>query len=286
MAAFDATYSPDSPKRQPFTTTRPGQGALVFERAGPKTVLGRVYAASPLRFLTPRNHGPGAWAYLSNLGGGLVDGDHVDLDVRAERDSTAFLGTQASTKVYRSPRGCSQRLDARAGEGAALAIVPDPVVCFAGARYRQEIAVSLAPTASLVLVDGYTSGRAARGERWAFAAFESRTTITRAGVVLVVDAIRLDPGPGPIVERMGRFDAIQSIVVVGPRFAAVREAMLAPLGPPSQGDATIVAASPIGADAAVLRVASDGFENASRAMRRSFDAIARALGDDPFARKW
>ena len=258
----------------------------MFERAGPRTVLGRVYAASPLRFLTPRNHGPGAWAFLSNLGGGLVDGDHVELDVRAEEGSKAFIGTQASTKVYRSPRGCSQRLVARAEEGAALAIVPDPVVCFAGARYRQEIAVALAPAASLVLVDGYTSGRAARGERWEFAAFESRTTITRAGAALVVDATRLDPAAGPIAERMGRFDVILSAIAVGPRFAAVREAMLAPLGHPSPGEATIVAASPIGADAAVLRVASDGFESASRAMRRSFDAIARVLGDDPFARKW
>jgi urease accessory protein len=253
---------------------------------GAKTVLGQAFATSPLRLLTPNNHGTAAWVFLANLGGGLVDGDHVELSVHAGEDSTAFLGTQASTKVYRSPRGCSQRLEARVDDGAALAIVPDPVACFAGARYRQDIDVSLSPTASLVLVDGYTSGRAARGERWQFDRFESRTTISRGGAPLFIDATRLDPAPGPIAERMGRFDVILSVVAVGPRFATVREAIVAPLGPPSPGDATIVAASPFGRDAAVLRVASDGFENASRALRRSFDALACVLGDDPFARKW
>jgi urease accessory protein len=263
-----------------------GRGSLAFRRSGEKTVIGEAFAASPLRLLTPRNHGDAAWVFLANLGGGLVDGDRLDLRIEAAQDTLAFVGTQAATKVYRSPRGCSHRLEVHAAGGAAIAVVPDQTVCFAGARYDQEIDISLASTASLVLFDGYTCGRAARGERWQFAHFESRTTIARGGVPAIVDATRLGPNGGPIAERMGRFGAIAWLVAIGPRFGTVREAMLRPLPAPSPGDAAVVAASAIGVDTAVLRVAADGFESASRALRSSFAALAGILGDDPFARKW
>jgi urease accessory protein len=249
-------------------------------------VLGVASATSPLRLLTPRNHGDGAWVFAATLGGGLVDGDRIELRMEADADTTALVGTQSSTKVYRSPKGCSQRFDLQAGEGAAVAIVPDPVVCFAGARYHQTIDISLAPTASLVLLDGYTCGRAARGERWQFAHFESRTTIVRGASTVMVDATLLDPAHGSIAERMGRFEAVASLIVVGPRFAGVRDALLAPRSGPAPRDSVVVAASPIGDDAAIVRVAADGFEKASRALHPSFAALARALGDDPFARKW
>ena len=51
--------------------------------------------------------------------------------------AAAFVSTQASTKVYRSPRGTSAELRARVGPDGLLIVAPDPVVCFAGARYRQ-----------------------------------------------------------------------------------------------------------------------------------------------------
>jgi urease accessory protein len=268
------------------TTTAPGRGVLAFRRAGGKTVLAEAFATSPLRLLTPRNHGDWAWVYLANLGGGLVDGDRIDLRIDAEPETSAFVGTQASTKVYRSPNGCSQRLELRAAEGVAMAIVPDPVVCFAGARYKQLIDVSLAPSASFVLFDAYTCGRAARGERWQFAHFESRITIARGGRTILVDATNLDPVHGSIGERMGWFDVMMFLVAIGPRFGRVREAMLAALEAPMAGDPVVVASSAIGADAAVMRVAGNSFESASRAFHRSFAALAATLGDDPFARKW
>lgn len=283
MAKTDSNCSPPS---RPSTTNGAGVGSLTFRRAGGKTVIAEAFAASPLRLLAPRNHGHAAWVFLANLGGGLVDGDRVDVRVHAEADTDALVSTQSATKVYRSPSGCSQRLEVRAAEGAAIAIVPDPLICFAGARYEQVIDVSLAAEASLVLFDAYTSGRAARGERWQFEQFQSRTTIAREGRNDIVEATRLDSSFGPIAQRMGRFDAVAWLVAIGPRFEGVRSAMLAPLPFPSPGDPAVLAVSPIGIDVAVARVAADSFEHASRALRPSFAALARALGDDPFARKW
>lgn len=248
-------------------------------------MLAVAFATSPLRLLTPRNHGDAAWVFLASLGGGLVDGDGIDAHIDAAKDTSAFISTQASTKVYRSSRGCSQHLHAKVADGAALAVVPDPVVCFAGANYAQKIDIDLAPQASLLLVDGYTCGRAARGERWEFTRYVSRTTLSRGGQVILIDATRLDHAHGPIVDRMGRFDVVLTLVAVGPRFAGIRDTILA-RAPRSDRNGTLAAASPLGADGAILRVAAERSEYASRMFRPSFAALSRVLGDDPFARKW
>jgi urease accessory protein len=268
------------------TTTAPGRGLVALERAGSKTAVARAFATSPLRLLLPNNHGHAAWVFLASLGGGLVDGDRIDLRVELATGSAGLLGTQASTKVYRSPRGCSQRIVVDAADGATVAIVPDPVVCFAGARYEQETLVSLGRGASLVLLEGYTSGRRARGERWQFGRFASRTKIEQEGRTAIVDSTRLDPRHGPIGERMTKFDVVLTLIAVGPRFDELRKTMLEPRPAPSPADATVVAASAIGADAAILRVAAQRFDAASLALRPSFSRLTEVLGDDPFARKW
>ncbi|MEO7328853.1 MAG: urease accessory protein UreD, partial [Minicystis sp.] len=128
-----------------------GRGRLSFEQSASGTVLREVYATSPLKLLTPRNHGRAAWVYVATFGGGLVDGDALHLDVTVSAGTTALLGTQASTKVYRCPTSsCRQDLVARVGAGALLVSLPDPVACFAEARYAQSIAIDLDPSASLI----------------------------------------------------------------------------------------------------------------------------------------
>jgi urease accessory protein len=225
--------------------------------------------------------------YFTTFGGGLVDGDAIDVLVAAGPRATGFIGTQSATKVYRSSgesRGCHVRLALRAEEDSAVAIVADPVMCFAGSRFAQRVDVSLAAGASAILLDGYTCGRAARGERWEFARFETRTTIERLGARILVDATCLDPAHGPLRLRMHPFGAVLSLVAVGPRFAPVRDAMLAAVPAPSAE--AVVTASSFGPDGALLRVAADRFERAYRVLRECFMALARVLGDDPFARKW
>jgi urease accessory protein len=264
----------------------PGRADLAFRRSRNRTVLATALAASPLRLLLPRNHGDAIWVFLANLGGGLVDGDCLEVRADVAEGASALLSTQSSTKVYRSPRGCSQRLEARVGDDAALTIIPDPIACFHGARYAQEIEVTLAPRASLLLLDGYTCGRSARGERWAFAHYASRTRIARGDKTEFVDAVRLDPAHGSIAERMGRFDVVLSLLAMGPRFAPVRDAILAPTPAPTRGDCAVVAASSIRGDGALVRIAAERFERASCLLRPSFAALSRVLGDDPFRRKW
>ncbi len=264
-----------------------GSGELAFERVGAATVLRTARASSPLRLLTPRNHGHAAWVFAATFGGGLVDGDTIQLDLTLAPGSTGLLGTQASTKVYRCLEGaCRQELDASIGADALLVLVPDPVVCFAEARYEQTIAVELAPQASLVLVDTFTAGRSARGERWQFARYASRLGVTRGGAPLVHDAVLLDPAHGEIAPRLGRFEAIATILLFGPRARALREAAIARAPAPARAAAIVEAVSPIGDDGALIRVAGASVEAVTTAVRAYLAGLGALLGDDPFARKW
>jgi urease accessory protein len=266
----------------------PGHGALRFVRSGARTVVHTARAKSPLRLLLPNNHGDGAWVYVASLGGGLVDGDALSLSVDVDEGACALLGTQASTKVYRSPHGTSMRLDARVGAAAMLAVVPDPVSCFRGARYEQHVDVALAgDTATLVLVDTLASGRAARGERWAFERFASRTRVSVGGRAIVHDSLQLDPAHGDLVERMGRFEALATIVAAGPRAAGVIAQMHAAAAAPPERDAPCLhAVTALSPAASIGRLAATSAQEAVAAVRALLAPLAVELGNNPFTRRW
>lgn len=79
-----------------------GHGSLVARYEGGRTVLARVHATSPLRFVRPTFPGTrAATVCLVTFGGGLVDGDAIDVDLRVEPGATLVVFTQATTKAFR-----------------------------------------------------------------------------------------------------------------------------------------------------------------------------------------
>ncbi|ATB43598.1 urease accessory protein UreD [Cystobacter fuscus] len=266
---------------------REGSARLAFERVGPRTVVRTALAHSPLRLLTPRNHGHAAWVYTSSLGGGLVDGDHLHMDLEVASGASALLSSQGFTRVYRSPRGCRNELEARVGEGALLALVPDPTVCFTDARYTQRQDIQLAPDASLVLMDLVNAGRSANGERWACASFSSSLRVRQQGRVLLDERWLLEPRHGHLPERLGRFDALGTVLLIGPALASAREALAARVGalPVIPRAGLICSTSPLGPDGIILRAAATFAEALLQQTREWLGFLPSLLGDDPWARR-
>ncbi len=273
--------------REPVAAGRAGQARLAFERVGPRTVVRTALAHSPLRLLTPRNHGHAAWVYTSSLGGGLVDGDALSVDLEVVGGASALLSSQGSTRVYRSPRGCQNTLSARVGEGALLALVPDPTTCFTGARYTQRQDIQLAPGASLVLMDLVTAGRSAVGERWAFTHFSSTLRVQLGAQALLDERWLLDPAQGTLPARLGRFEALGTVLLVGPVLAEARRTHAEHVGglPVTPRADLVCSASPLGPDALVLRAAATSAELLLRTARSWLSFLAALLGDDPWARR-
>jgi urease accessory protein len=260
---------------------------LAFEKDGERTTVVRCRAATPLKILTPRHAGTAAWACLSSHGGGLLSGDAVALSVDVGAGARAALVTQASTKIYPGRAGARQSLAAAVAAGGLLAVAPDPVVCFAGARYSQRQEFDLAPSAGLVVVDWLTSGRAACGERWRFDSYESRLAVRRGGRELLRDASRLDAEAGPLPGRLGRFDVLALALATGPLFKAGARRLLArtAVRPAARRAALVVSAAAAGADGVLFRLAAESFEDAARELRNALDFAWDALGDDPWSRR-
>ena len=208
--------------------------------------------------------------------------------------AAAFVSTQASTKVYRSPRGTSAELHgARRRRTALLVVVPDPVVCFAGVALPAGRSASISPTAAAWCSStGCRRAGTPSGERWAFDEYGARCRVRVDGTAACSTtrcALRADDGD--LRGRLGRFDVLADVLLVGRARCATA----------ARGVAARVAATPVGRRADQLMAATpvgDGGVPACASPARRSKRVGRTaarvpavscpalLGDDPWARKW
>jgi len=281
-----------SPHEQARSQSKtPGHATLKVEVVGQQSAVTSAVASSPLKLLIPRSHGESAWVYLSSFGGGLLAGDQNRLDVTLGAGAKCFVGTQASTKIYRNPLAspCTQRTRVIVGKDALLVMAPDSVQPFAGSDYVQSQEFHLAASAGLVLVDWYTSGRRERGECWAFRRYRSRNEIFIDGQRRVLDSLLLEDAEGPsgLQQRMGRYHCLALLLILGPSLTAPAEALLADTTATevSRRVPLLVSASPV-AGGALLRVAGETAEMVGHELHRRLGFLPAYLGDDPWSRKW
>lgn len=240
----------------------------------------RVRGAGPLRLLCPRAAGNAGWIVTSSLGGGLVDGDDVALEVHVDTGATAVITTQASTKVYKG--SSRQRLDVRVGAGGTALVIPDPVVPYRDASFVQATAIELAADSTLVSCDVVTAGRVAYGERWSATRLDTTLRLAIAGTCVLHDRILL---AGNVAQHMQRFTALATAVLIGPRVRELAAARLAALGAIERSADVIVAGSPL-ADGALFRIAGEDVETVVKATRDLLREACSRVGEDPWSRKW
>jgi urease accessory protein len=268
-----------------------GQARLEVELVYGESTAIAAGAASPMKLLTPRSRGRSVWACTSSFGGGLVAGDQTSLDLRIGAGALCYVGTQASTKVYRNPARlpCSHVTRAVLEKDSLLALLPDPVQAFADSSYSQRQEFRLAPGAGLVLLDWLTSGRVARGERWAFRHFQSRNEVFVGNDRVFLDSLLLKPGgeTGKGSQPMGRFNCIAMLLLTGASLRDVVAPLLAGIAalPVTRRSALVCSASPV-RDGAVLRIAGENVESVAREVRSQLKFLPDLLADDPWERKW
>jgi urease accessory protein len=265
-----------------------GSAYLTFTRSGSDTVLTRAFATSPAKLIASKGRGSTCWVYAATFGGGLVGGDDIQLRADVTAGARALLTTQASTKVYRSDRRSRQGLTATVGANGLLAVVPDPVVCFANSDFAQKQRYDLHPDSSLVMVDWMTSGRHASGERWAFSRYESRVDIRRGSQRVFFDGLVLEPHTDAVAARMGRFNVYLTAIVSGPLVAAAAVELVSEVShsPVARGADLVVAAAALPDGGALLRMAGTSVEALGGTLRRRLGFLPPLVGDDLWSRKW
>jgi urease accessory protein len=160
-----------------------------------KTQLVRCHNVQPLKLLQPASPTSACHVVLSSYGGGMVAGDAIRLRIAAGADTRLFVSTQANTKIFRSIDGtvAEQHTTGVVGDHALAVVFPDPVVLQAESRYRQQQHWHLAPSATLLVIDWFHSGRMDQGERFAFTSLHSELRVTVDGRLTLLDRFAFAP---------------------------------------------------------------------------------------------
>jgi urease accessory protein len=139
-----------------------------------------------------------AFVIVSSPGGGVLQGDRLELSVDVEAGARLHLDTSSATRLYRMPDGeAASEVELRVGPDACLELVLDPYVPFAGTRFFQRTRAVVDRTGILLLGEVVAAGRAARGEELRYERFESVLEVRRPGGTLQYrDTCRLVPAEG------------------------------------------------------------------------------------------
>jgi urease accessory protein len=150
----------------------------------------------PLQALEPMDLGDGvATLLLLNPTGGLLAGDRLETQISLGPGSAVCLSTPSATRVYRSPGPPAvQRVAIDLGCGATLEWLPDHLIPSPGARLRQSTEITLGHDATLLYLDAWAVGRAARGETWGFDLLDSSLTIRDESGTLLRERLVLAGG--------------------------------------------------------------------------------------------
>lgn len=263
---------------------------------GSRSVLTACRSVAPLKLLNPAAQGDYCAVVLSSYGGGMVEGDATTLRVRCGEGAALYLGTQAFTKVYKSPRGlpCKQIINGKVEAGGLAVVLPDPVVPYAQSIFEQEQSWHLGADSCLVLADGHTAGRMAFGEHFGYTSYRSDITVHTAERPVLLERYYSEPemlSPA-YTGAFGAYNVVFNIFVAGnsARFSCLVESLsqsLTPLLKPSRDSLLLSFASPR-PDLFVIRSLAQNVACLHPLYTALRDAIAHpnVLGADPLARKY
>ncbi len=199
-----------------------GELALTLAPRGPRTVAVGQRHAGTLQTLRPMylDDSGQVTYHIVNPGGACLRGDTYAIDVDLEAGAHAVLTTQSATKVYRTPGGAAaQHLRLRLGPDSSLEYVPDPLILYRDATYRQTCVVELDESASFVTAETITPGWSPDGAPFRYDELRARTEIHRGGTLLAVDNLLIEPrGADP--SGIGLLDGhthVGSLIAVDPR---------------------------------------------------------------------
>lgn len=148
--------------------------------------------------------------HLHNVSGGVLGGDHLTLCAEVAADARVQLTTTGATRVYRHRPGyptATQQNHFQVAPGGLLEYLPDPLIPYAGSRYRQVTQIDLADGAGLFYWEILAPGREAHNELFAYDELQLHLDLRAAGRPIALERIQLKPAtatPGSLA-RFGPY---------------------------------------------------------------------------------
>lgn len=195
---------------------------LRVERSGSgRSVATEQFHSGALRVLRPYHPDGSGQAVFTviNPGGGYLGDDLYEVGFDGGPDSSVLLTTQSATKVYRSPQGpARQHQRFVLAPGARLEYVPDQLIAYEDAHYRQTTEVELAAGSSFFAAEIVTPGWSGNGAPFRYREVRLLTQLWLESRLLLWDNLVLRPGAVDPT-GLGWFDGrthLLSLAAVGP----------------------------------------------------------------------
>ncbi|CAM3135171.1 Urease accessory protein UreD [Arthrobacter ulcerisalmonis] len=217
----------DKPLAAPATKAPRGRLELGISARNGRSYASSQFHEGALRILRPHYlDDSGQVCYvLINPGGAYLGGDLFLLDVVVEKGADLLLTTQSATKVYRTPGSfAEQQMRVTLREGARLELMPDQLIAYREACYRQVSSFTVQPSSSLVMAEVVTPGWSPDGAAFRYEEIRLRNSIwvqADAGPpeLLALDNLLIQP-PASDVTGLGFMEGcshLGSLLVVDAR---------------------------------------------------------------------
>lgn len=176
--------------------TQTGYLRLAAARKKEKTIFKETYAEGAFKITRPvyLTSSGEAYGYVMNPGGGYVDGDFYKISIVLEEGAEVLLTTQSSTKIYKTrTRPAIQEMDIHLKKGSLLEYLPDPVIAYQHACFKQNMIVQMDKGATLVCSDIFTPGWAPDGTLFRYDLLQSKMEVYFEQQLVLFDHIKLEP---------------------------------------------------------------------------------------------
>lgn len=250
-----------------------------------KTRLTDVYATGPQRvhhvLYIDENLPDMALAIIQSVGGGILQGDRVAVEIVVEPGARAMVTTQSATKVYKMEANYATNcLSAVVGEGGYLELLTDYQIPYAGVRLYNRFDFTVDDGGTLIYTDGIAPGRVAHGESFAYKLIHSKLRVRDGnGELRLADTTVLEPDrirparPG----ILGPYTDLGSLYAITPGFATkeLSDTIHAEFGlcPEIEGSASVL---PRG-DGLIARVLGSASSPVQAAVHHAWRLTRRAL---------
>lgn len=209
-----------------------GELALRVEQRAGRSVAAHQFHQGALRVLRPHYlDESGQVCYVMvNPGGAYLGADLFVIDVEVQDGAKLLLTTQSATKIYRTPASfAEQRMTLRLGKRAQLELVPDQLIAYREASYRQNTQVTVQPSSSLIMAEVVTPGWSPDGAPFRYEELRLRNEIRVESVsgeepggsteLLALDNVLLRPALNGVtgIGCMEGFSHLGSLIVVDER---------------------------------------------------------------------
>lgn len=161
-----------------------------------KTIISDIYFTPPFKIMKPFYENGVMRILQMSASPGIMEGDCQKISISVKKGAKAELYSQSFEKIHKMEKdGATRSVDISIDSDSFFIYNPLPTIPYAGSDFKTTINVRLKDSSSVFIYeDMLISGRAARGERFAYRRYASLVNIYEDNSLSYRDNIIYRPG--------------------------------------------------------------------------------------------